>query len=550
MSKAKLAMKQTQISLFLVVLVIGLVVRVSVLSIGSDQLIKVVPDDAFYYLETARHIAAGDGSTFDGINPTNGYHPLWMLLVLPLAALFKDPWWVTRLTLILGIAFNIGAATLLFATLRRWLNVWYVPVIGAAIYFLNARSIVSSLNGLETMVSSFFFAASLYLVLLRLESPKPSVKSAVLLGLSLGLLFLARTDNVFYIAIMYLMTIWWEQPERRLKVGVVVAGTTALIISPWLLWNYFTFGSFMQSSGFAVPYVLRESFLIDGHTSSELFLQNVKIFIAFIGYQMYRFYLGFPVYVFLPGLIATAFLIVRGWRKPDDAQWLLDRELVKLLWGLAVAAVMLIFVHTFLRWYPRTYYFDQIIILSALGFSLGLALLRPANLLSRIKVNSIRQSSAPAVMILLIVLVPALYSGYKLVTHGQYPHQIEFLDAARWLEQNTAPEVVSAGFNVGITSFFSERDVVNLDGAINTAAFEAIRAKRLFAYAEYMKVRYIVDYDPVMFEMYRYFLGGPPRRFANTVVADIDRPDVDWIESHIKVFDIGQRPDLAVKDDG
>src|SRR5574338_86924 len=37
-------------------------------------------DDAYYYLEIARRFADGGGSTFDGINTTNGYHPLWMLI--------------------------------------------------------------------------------------------------------------------------------------------------------------------------------------------------------------------------------------------------------------------------------------------------------------------------------------------------------------------------------------------------------------------------------------------------------------------------------------
>ena len=30
-----------------------------------------------------RNIAEGFGSTFDGVNPTNGYHPLWLVAILP-----------------------------------------------------------------------------------------------------------------------------------------------------------------------------------------------------------------------------------------------------------------------------------------------------------------------------------------------------------------------------------------------------------------------------------------------------------------------------------
>ncbi len=41
-------------------------------------------DDAFHYFQIARNLAEGQFSTFDGgITRTNGYHPLWMLLVTP-----------------------------------------------------------------------------------------------------------------------------------------------------------------------------------------------------------------------------------------------------------------------------------------------------------------------------------------------------------------------------------------------------------------------------------------------------------------------------------
>src|SRR5215472_16770045 len=38
-------------------------------------------DDFFYYLKIAQNVAHGAGSTFNGIVPTNGYHPLWMIVL-------------------------------------------------------------------------------------------------------------------------------------------------------------------------------------------------------------------------------------------------------------------------------------------------------------------------------------------------------------------------------------------------------------------------------------------------------------------------------------
>ena len=42
------------------------------------ELIPAFNDDAFYYFQVAHKISQGQGSTFDGIHATNGYHPLWM----------------------------------------------------------------------------------------------------------------------------------------------------------------------------------------------------------------------------------------------------------------------------------------------------------------------------------------------------------------------------------------------------------------------------------------------------------------------------------------
>ena len=44
-------------------------------------------DDFFYYLKIAMNLAAGRGSTFDGFHLTNGYHPLWLLILSGLAKL-------------------------------------------------------------------------------------------------------------------------------------------------------------------------------------------------------------------------------------------------------------------------------------------------------------------------------------------------------------------------------------------------------------------------------------------------------------------------------
>ena len=538
-------MDRRQMGMFLIVLLSGLCIRGGVLFSDAEQLVKVIPDDTFYYLETAKHIVAGEGSTFDGVNETNGYHPLWMALLLPIVAAVSDPWLLVRSTLALSIVFNLGTAIVLYATLRKHLNVWYVPVIGTAVYYLNARSIVTSLGGMEVMVSSFLFCVSLYLSMLVNSRTSDPVRVNLFLGLSLGLLFLARTDNVFYIMVFYGAAVWRTLPALRMRMALLMAGIMSLVASPWIVWNLVNFGSLMQSSGFAIPFVLRESFIADGHTSLELVWHSAKMFLSFVGWRMYKFYIGFPPLAYLPILAGTIYLVTRKWKQLELAEYANANRVAKLVSLLAVAGLALIFVHTFLRWYPRNYYFDSIIILSAVGFSVGLSLLHPAALLVRIRANSTMFSHLVAVAALVVIMIPGAYSGYRLLNRGESPHQIEFLNAAKWLNNNTSSDAVIAGFNVGIVSYFSERIVINLDGAINTAAYDAIKRRRLMEYIEEMEVQYFVDYDPSMLEMYRLFLGMRSPSISWDIVKRIDYPDVAFQNNSIAVYRIqrslGQR---------
>ncbi len=48
-------------------------------------------DDFFYYLKIAQNFAHRAGSTFNGIVPTNGYHPLWFLILSVLSRFTDSP---------------------------------------------------------------------------------------------------------------------------------------------------------------------------------------------------------------------------------------------------------------------------------------------------------------------------------------------------------------------------------------------------------------------------------------------------------------------------
>lgn len=69
-------------ALFLFFAIAGVFILIIPAVDSYSSLLMSFDDDAFYYFKIAKNLADGHGSTFNGFYSTNGYHPLWMFLVV------------------------------------------------------------------------------------------------------------------------------------------------------------------------------------------------------------------------------------------------------------------------------------------------------------------------------------------------------------------------------------------------------------------------------------------------------------------------------------
>lgn len=157
-------------------------------------------DDSYFYLQVAWNFAHGRGSTFNGIMPTNGYHPLWMLVC---AAVFKGVQ-----SKALAIHF-IGAVIALLNVLMLWTvgrllarvagNLW--PI---AFVLILPFCFLSQL-GTEGAISALFL--SLLMLFAYRMSETPSTRNAVLFSLVGTLAVLSRLDSIFIVSFVWL-AVW------------------------------------------------------------------------------------------------------------------------------------------------------------------------------------------------------------------------------------------------------------------------------------------------------------------------------------------------------
>ena len=94
-------------------------------------------DDAYYYFKVAQNITEGHGSTFDGINPTNGYHPLWMIVCIPIFALARfDVILPLRVLLLVVAGFQAASAILIYRLVKNYLS-HAVAILAASFWAFN-----------------------------------------------------------------------------------------------------------------------------------------------------------------------------------------------------------------------------------------------------------------------------------------------------------------------------------------------------------------------------------------------------------------------------
>jgi hypothetical protein len=184
-------------------------------------------DDGFFYFKAAQHIAAGQGSTFDGINPTNGYHPLWMLVCVVVFWLFRaDLLTPLRVIVVLFGVMQAVSAVLVYEVLKDRLGKLLSFILTAGFFscwvvFNNTFS-----GGLESALSCMMTVIVWSMAIQYRDRGQFSFKGLLLVGLAGGLTVLSRLDNLIFVAFL---GIWLVFDQRRDR-GMLTADLLAAMI--------------------------------------------------------------------------------------------------------------------------------------------------------------------------------------------------------------------------------------------------------------------------------------------------------------------------------
>jgi hypothetical protein len=474
-----------------------------------DHQLGLIPDDAFYYLVSAKHFAELGRWTFDGVAPASGFHLLYAYL---LAGLFRVAPHIGDAVLFAVID---GFATLLLAgaaffsarAVGRDFGVWGVP--GVVLAFVAPVALQQQTFMVESCLVLFFTAALLDRVsAARDGAPWSNAQWAG--AFTLGLLAnLSRSDFGLLPAACALVL---GATGRRRAAAVAATATlgAAAGVAVLLLHGLWSSGELIQASA-----------RVKSHWSA-LLGYDIRGYVRVLLDLVEAKELRLVRLVSLPMLLLAAGAF-GAWRRFRSGT--LPRAPLPLAAGCALA------VTGYTLFYGR----------ASSGvppWYLAHALIPCAYLIGGLLSQLDRPVRWPATALLAATVALSTWASLIPI----WPHQTVMRAAGEYLRTNPDIQPVGA-WNAGMISFFSRRAVTNLDGLINDDIYPYAVEGTLLEYVCLRKLEYLFDFsemleDPYLRTRNGYADGRLPALAHEQLDLSHGDPALMWTDTDMKLYRI------------
>jgi hypothetical protein len=421
-------------------------------------------DDSYYYNKIALNFANGLFSTFDGINRTNGYHPLWMLFLIPVYWFESDL--LSALTVIKVLEFAIIGASfiaLVACSLPARFNLLFLLPIPPL--FLANRSFY---HGMEAGVLVLSLCL-LWLALALKMRYRTSKAATALLATVLFLIPWTRLEAVsvsLFVPFMLLVGVRLKRVDLPFRSVLTVFSVAVASFAVYLLYNYLVFDV-------AVP--------ISGMTKSQIFCTRVLERSG--GHQVEKnFFLILKMKPYQQGLIysGVALLMV-------SLKWVLSSvkrahfriEAIDLLVsGLAMGHVSL-FAHTVVALCPLYSSYPRYFVVANLLAYLFVPYVAHTAYTSLVKIPVFRHAVWRGLLLLGIVGALLYHTDFRapftvaegLAKKVNRNWGVADYYGAQILSAAVGPNDVVGSTDSGILGYFMEGRLINLDGLVNSKEF-------------------------------------------------------------------------------
>jgi len=253
------AVRSAVAAMIVLAVVMGAVYPIYLTTLDRMDIVRYISDDAYYYFNVARHVAAGDGPTADGVTMTTGFHPLYGFLLAGMHWLLSPSLdgFVSIAILTNGACYLVAGLVLYQAGALLWGRL--AGMAAGLLWLINPHASLIAATGLEGAVYSLALALLVWrlAVVLNSEGGQSSaagrgwIGQSIWLGACGGLVLLSRTDAlaVMPFVVLILLTV-----RPGMKPGIRAAGialtvvVSSALLGLWWWYAYKHTGTIVQGS--------------------------------------------------------------------------------------------------------------------------------------------------------------------------------------------------------------------------------------------------------------------------------------------------------------
>jgi len=417
-------------------------------------------DDSLFYLKIANNISLGNGSTFDGINSTNGYHYLYAIILSFISKVFPLVGIKGTITVFIFDTLCLIMSLFIIDSLLKRFNVRTTLRLFAIIStfaFLGYNDIAMETKMLLPLSWVFLY------LLVRLDLSQ--TLHQILISLVGAIIFFTRIDYLLFIFIttgVFSFAYFYTKPNisfpKMLSLWSTLVSLSILALLFYLLFNEYVFGyptsvsSWIKKSSWAGSYYM--FYDMKHYLSSYIRVSLIFVSaITSIGYIFSRIHKGHLKTIYS------------------------DKGFLTL-----VSINIFILVYMFITSTFSTTAFSSWYMAIPLSFTFFII----AFLVEKFKNNKV----LPIILVLGAITILGVNLTSKIVGYNRYDDVSMGVWMKNNLDKNTRIFQVD---NCGFTGYFSELSVINGDGLVNGWEYiNAVKSNKLINYIEKYHIKYIL----------------------------------------------------------
>lgn len=416
-------------------------------SVG-DGYLAYFDDDFFYYLVTAKNTLKYGYVTFNGIVPTNGFHPLWFGIILILQGIFDDPSFVI---VCISVLTFFGTIFTFLWTYRFLINYSqntgkHIALAGA--YLTALFYITMARGGMEVILT-------VPLIVYLLVGIANTNVSDTRFAIFSSLIVLSRLDSAILIGLIGLYLIYHK------RISIIVFIIPFFVLAIYILSNIIFYDTIMPVSGMAKQ--LRNSYMPVIHSVKFIYYLSLDISNIFIQGQLFLYLLGI-------------ILLVKNWYRIKE----------RGLFIIAIIFPLVLLLHNSIMsgWMFWSWYYYMFI---------------PSTILTFVLIGTVIKKNYQIPISIFSILIFSAYILFKSYTFSPEQNQIYMLGKNIAKKLENSDDVIAMGDRAGIVSYLIENPVVQTEGLVMDKDFlMKIKAEQpvIDILKEY-DVRYYISNNPI-----------------------------------------------------